>query len=766
MTKQQILEMTGLSEQEFYNKYPDQQSFMMEYGGMVEQYKKGGWIQKATASIKRRGTEGKCTPMSKPGCTGRALALAKTFHKMAAKRKKKEEGGYVDMYAEGGKIPDSVLRSRLESHMSPAEAQDYIDNYEQGGMVDVYQLMGMPTPSMYAMGGDVMMEDYARGGMIKRKDGSYSRRGLWDNIRANRGSGKKPTAEMLKQERKIRAAEKKEYGGMVNMYGMGGTTNIGDLSHVISAKNFPNMGYAMGGPVMYKKGGFLTGLGDFGLAMADPITSIVNPDIIGADSYSDTGFGKTMKGISDVTGGITNAAAPIVAGAIGGPIASAAVGAAQNMSKQFVPQQQDTSTTRQIGNMFGSLAPLGGAIYAASAGSGSGSTTTGTPQAAMGGPINYPEGYQKNITFAMGGNVDMTTGELEHGENLNVHRNGRWKTVTKYESGGMGRHNADGTPKPNQDVALPFGGSIASRLYQKEDDLAEATNDTLHKEALHGKVIMAKSGGYVRDSYANGGPVNGELRFPGRIEWTKRKKEAKEEAMAMKKYGGAIKRMFAKGGMVPMYNGGSTVMGPFLQDPTGNPVSVNPNAPAGYVPGTYENITYGSFGQNQDLSNFGKYAPYALQGLPIAWNLMQGVKKSTKVPGTLGNMPTDLQAPKLSGEAGRRALAREGAAARYAWRQAGAQAGPATLTAMTNARMGRIADFEEGLRNTQAQMDYQAAAQRKAYEQFNAQQAMNRYMLQAQADAVPTQYTSAGMGQLGQMGESMLNRQALKELYG
>lgn len=41
--------------------------------------------------------------------------------------------------------------------------------------------------------------------MIKRKDGSYSQRGLWDNIRANRGSGKKPTSEMLKQERKIKA---------------------------------------------------------------------------------------------------------------------------------------------------------------------------------------------------------------------------------------------------------------------------------------------------------------------------------------------------------------------------------------------------------------------------------------------------------------------------------------------------------------------------------------------------------------------------------
>ena len=47
------------------------------------------------------------------------------------------------------------------------------------------------------------------GGMLKRADGSYSKRGLWDNIRANKGSGKKPTAAMLKQERKIKAKSKK-----------------------------------------------------------------------------------------------------------------------------------------------------------------------------------------------------------------------------------------------------------------------------------------------------------------------------------------------------------------------------------------------------------------------------------------------------------------------------------------------------------------------------------------------------------------------------
>ena len=50
------------------------------------------------------------------------------------------------------------------------------------------------------------------GGMIKRADGSYSQRGLWDNIRANAGSGKKPTREMLEQERKIR---KKAMGGIM-----------------------------------------------------------------------------------------------------------------------------------------------------------------------------------------------------------------------------------------------------------------------------------------------------------------------------------------------------------------------------------------------------------------------------------------------------------------------------------------------------------------------------------------------------------------------
>ena len=55
------------------------------------------------------------------------------------------------------------------------------------------------------------MKPIAKNGkdMIKRADGSYSQRGLWDNIRANKGSGKKPTKQMLQQEKKIKAKSKK-----------------------------------------------------------------------------------------------------------------------------------------------------------------------------------------------------------------------------------------------------------------------------------------------------------------------------------------------------------------------------------------------------------------------------------------------------------------------------------------------------------------------------------------------------------------------------
>ena len=68
----------------------------------AEMMKKGGWIQKATRSIKRRGTEGVCTgsKFGGPGCPpgSRRYNLAKTFRAMA---KKREDGGSTEDYIYG-----------------------------------------------------------------------------------------------------------------------------------------------------------------------------------------------------------------------------------------------------------------------------------------------------------------------------------------------------------------------------------------------------------------------------------------------------------------------------------------------------------------------------------------------------------------------------------------------------------------------------------------------------------------------------------------
>ena len=57
---------------------------------MAKKKKDKKWIQKVNKSIKKRGTKGKCTPITKPGCKGRAKALAKTFKKMANNKKRKK----------------------------------------------------------------------------------------------------------------------------------------------------------------------------------------------------------------------------------------------------------------------------------------------------------------------------------------------------------------------------------------------------------------------------------------------------------------------------------------------------------------------------------------------------------------------------------------------------------------------------------------------------------------------------------------------------
>lgn len=80
----------------------------------------------------------------------------------------------------------------------------YIDYDYFGGRIFI--------ENWYSLCKENYKEKMASGKLIKRADGSYSERGLWDNIRDNAGSGKEPTPEMLDQERKIKA--KYDDGGL------------------------------------------------------------------------------------------------------------------------------------------------------------------------------------------------------------------------------------------------------------------------------------------------------------------------------------------------------------------------------------------------------------------------------------------------------------------------------------------------------------------------------------------------------------------------
>lgn len=645
MTKQEILDMTGLTEDEFYAKYPTEKSFQMAMGGMVKEYKKGGWIQKATASIKRRGTEGVCTgskfggPSCRPGT--KRYALAKTFRKMA-KARKKEDGGEVEMYEDGGQLPVDLLEARMRAQNIPqSEIDEYkAQHYAHGGLVDVYQLMGMPTPDMYEMGGDVMMEEYGRGGMIKRKDGSYSRRGLWDNIRANRGSGRKPTKEMLKQERKIRAAEKKEYGGMVDMYNNGGPTkgylNVSQSSYpfpdeiISNNPDYRDIEYSrvasgdisLGGGVRLGRQGKAYMVGSLGaqkgkkreITEADnksyrigdwedvttptgklgveflPFNSRSDKKKRGftaAESSGEAGisyvndklapyfrvspevgyrFGAKKNAPGYVSAGIDMGFRPRSADTYMAPGSNAEIIRAAGPNEVFTganyltPRVGGEYTFRNVG-----ITPYAEAGYNlltrnpnleigikkgfAYGGSVPGEYSHVFSQKnhsnmgyAMGGAINYPEGLQMPI-FAMGGMTSQPTIiNVEDGELLIDPKTN--KILTKYLGGGMVRH-----PKYGQDIRgnVPVQTDdenpkfVIPVKYADKFVKARKNNDTLEMEMYKNNITIEKAKNEAKDA---------------QIAAAEEQKANKAMNRMMAKYGGAIQRMYAKGGMVPMYDGG------------------------------------------------------------------------------------------------------------------------------------------------------------------------------------------------------------------
>lgn len=147
----------------------------------------------------------------------------------------------IQMFAQMNQMDPQELIQQLKQ-MAPEEQQQAIQQMAQTLQQPSASQQQEPyTEEVAMMYGGMHDNMYVSGGMIRRADGSYSKRGLWDNIRANKGSGKKPSKEMLDQEKKIRAQEA-AYGGM---FRNGGTNNAGfdALPDYVQANILRNMGY-------------------------------------------------------------------------------------------------------------------------------------------------------------------------------------------------------------------------------------------------------------------------------------------------------------------------------------------------------------------------------------------------------------------------------------------------------------------------------------------------------------------------------------------
>ena len=150
----------------------------------------------------------------------------------------------------GGDQMQAIVQQVAGMLQQGADPQEILQQLVQAGLPEEQAMQVIQMVMEQMQGGQPQATpQLGRGGqMMRRADGSYSKRGLWDNIRDNAGSGKAPTKEMLAQEAKIKA-NKKEMGGF--MYADGGINNPGfkSLPKYVQDKIMSSM-YQEGGEAM------------------------------------------------------------------------------------------------------------------------------------------------------------------------------------------------------------------------------------------------------------------------------------------------------------------------------------------------------------------------------------------------------------------------------------------------------------------------------------------------------------------------------------
>ena len=215
----EMLKTAGVDNMDdFYKLHPTEEHFFKTYPHMKDKVKKGKKIRRPKAAMGGYYQQGGgVDPMQIIQAYAQAAGVDPKQIIAQLKQMAPEEqqaalqqmmqqlqgGGQQGQYAQGGSLPKEVLRSRLESHMSPSEAQEYLDEYAKGGIHINPAKKGTFTAQATRMG--MSVKEAARH-ILAHKD-RYS-------------------PGMVKKANFARNAAnwKHEYGGYTRMYQEGGET--------------------------------------------------------------------------------------------------------------------------------------------------------------------------------------------------------------------------------------------------------------------------------------------------------------------------------------------------------------------------------------------------------------------------------------------------------------------------------------------------------------------------------------------------------------
>lgn len=144
-----FLKIAGVDNMEdFYKLHPTEEHFFKTYPHMRDKVKKGKKIRRPKAAMGGYYQEGggvdpiqiiqayaQSKGVDPKQIVAKLQQMAPEEQQAALQQMMQEVQSAMQQgqYRDGGRLPTEVLRSRLESHMSPAEADDYLSTYAQGG---------------------------------------------------------------------------------------------------------------------------------------------------------------------------------------------------------------------------------------------------------------------------------------------------------------------------------------------------------------------------------------------------------------------------------------------------------------------------------------------------------------------------------------------------------------------------------------------------------------------------------------------------------